>query len=432
MKPDTRVRKSSAKGTAAKAQEKPKRAYKRRDKVPGESEVTLTQNSPSSPENTESSSSTPSTQAPPTQAAPTKVASMQEHLVHARLAQLRGDSLPSPSPSLPQSITPTIERTDSPTPQPSVSGPRLIPAEHSLSRELTGWSETQPATSQPPSQIGDDVEKGSRGQRLTQSEKVTLAQLTTHEDFRKLYGSVGKGWVTTYWTNVTARFVNERPGRQLYSWQSAKRTIESLAAIRREEVAKEETGKEANTDDLAQALDAYIEMDDDYQERVRLQAELTVEVIHDVEQAEAARSNLLYRLKGKRQLEGNEEADRDDSDVEEVEELIPEGDGQPEASRKELLKRNKSKQSEQSARKKKARKSDPDNEDERELTKAMIAYFKTVTQQAAKENERFTKLEKMTEATFSLVQALAGHGRVESNSNKGSETETEDDNSEEL
>ena len=57
--------------------------------------------------------------------------------------------------------------------------------------------------------------------------------------------------------------------------------IETLAAIRCEEITKEETGREENIDDLAQALNAFIKMDDDYQDRVRSQAEATTEVLQD-------------------------------------------------------------------------------------------------------------------------------------------------------
>ncbi len=116
--------------------------------------------------------------------------------------------------------------------------------------------------------------------------------------------------------------------------------IETLAAIRCEEITKEETGREENIDDLAQALNAFIKMDDDYQDRVRSQAEATTEVLQDIQQAKVARSNLLHRLKDKRRLSDNNENDGDDN-IDDVEEIIPDGDGQPVNSQKELLKRNK-------------------------------------------------------------------------------------------
>ena len=97
-------------------------------------------------------------------------------------------------------------------PQPFTPWPRLVftePSQSRYSRELTGWSETPRPRSETSLQLSDDIEKGGRGQRLTQDEKVMLAQLTTHDDFQKLYGSGNKGWISIYWTNVTIRFMNE-------------------------------------------------------------------------------------------------------------------------------------------------------------------------------------------------------------------------------
>jgi hypothetical protein len=115
--------------------------------MPGEGQVQLIDDSPlpeshlEEQSNNEASSSLATTQATPIQVPP----------MHAHLAQLQGDPLPSPLPSRSQSVIPLIKQAEPPT-QPSPTPISRSPSARPLQeRDLTGWSATLIAGSEPPS-----------------------------------------------------------------------------------------------------------------------------------------------------------------------------------------------------------------------------------------------------------------------------------------
>jgi hypothetical protein len=139
-----------------------------------------------------------------------------------------------------------------------------------------------------------------RGAWLSTADELLLVQCCINN--QDLYGLGRQGWKMKFWDEIAAEFELKRGNMAPYSSLSCTRRMDKLVAKRKKFLEMNETGTKFSEGDLEHALDQWIQIVDEYENRLKRETEESAADKAAKDEAIATREAMLHTFKRKRKM----------------------------------------------------------------------------------------------------------------------------------